>query len=403
MVRADILVIGNISGSQPELRFLANQVASGAVVETDCAEEGLHLLEAGFEPELVICDVCVKGMGCLDIIKRIGQLNFSTVIAFDNQICEKVLEVLRDRALIFGLKSVVALPYPLTKDTLTSLIESATKDNAANSKSRPICFKATESGVAEALAANQLEAYFQPHVDTQTSELIGAEALIRWNHPEHGVLNPGQFLESVAGTEVMHQITLEMIQQAISAAVSWRCMGLNLRVSVNVDVSDIEKSNFAEMVSGMLNKAELAPSMLMLELTERELRHDIIAVFEGMTRIRKLDIGLSIDDFGTGHSSLEQLIMGPFTQIKIDRKFVAHMLACRKHLAAVKNTVSLARELDLELVVEGVENTAQVRSLKQMGCSIMQGYYWSKPLSNAQFTRWSTMFRDSNLKVAGVA
>jgi diguanylate cyclase (GGDEF)-like protein len=239
-----------------------------------------------------------------------------------------------------------------------------------------------------ALDADELLVYFQPQVDLRDGSIAGAEALVRWRHPERGFLSPDEFLAVADQAGFMRPLTRRVLEHALRRCGEWHAGGHALGLSVNVSARDLVDSRLPEEVAQLLDEEGLAPSVLQLEITERTLLADPARTVTVLERLRALGVRIAIDDFGTGYSSLSALTRLPVDVLKIDRSFVSSMEAVAAHAVIVGSTIELARGLGLEVVAEGVENDRLLRRLAALGCDVAQGYCISRPLPAETLTTW---------------
>ena len=241
-----------------------------------------------------------------------------------------------------------------------------------------------------AIEHQELVLHYQPKIDARTREVIGAEALVRWQHPEHGLLGPGDFIPLAEQSELMNRLTEHVIGRALRQSRDWLLDGWRVPVAVNVGARCLLDLNFPAMVERQLTTHELPADMLTLEITETSLISDPTQAREGLTVLRELGLSLSIDDFGTGYSSMTYLITLPVQEIKIDRSFVSSMLSEASHRQVVQAIVGLGLSLGLEVVAEGVEDEETWAQLIAWQCSTGQGYHLGRPVSAPDFGHWLT-------------
>ncbi|TFD52731.1 EAL domain-containing protein [Cryobacterium frigoriphilum] len=239
-----------------------------------------------------------------------------------------------------------------------------------------------------ALHEGQLEVYYQPKVDLATDTVIGAEALVRWNHPARGVLGPGEFLGLAEESGLMDELTRIVMGQALDHAARWQHRGHPLTVSVNLAPGSLADDHLASWIGDLLAARSLPSELLMLEITEEFLIADRPRAQAILGRLRQRGIRISIDDFGTGYSSLAYLRDLPIDEIKLDQSFVMPMMECPRTAALVAAAVGLIHSLEVPMVAEGIENAEALAELTRLGCDVGQGYFFSRPLPAAQFDRW---------------
>jgi diguanylate cyclase (GGDEF)-like protein len=240
----------------------------------------------------------------------------------------------------------------------------------------------------EAISAGELLLHYQPKADLQTGRVVGVEALVRWQHPERGLLAPDVFIPIAEQTEIIRPLTEYVLTHALAQCEQWRRDGLDLTVAVNVSVSNLLDARFAETVKALLDDSGIAPSRLTLEITESVVMADPVRALDILARLGEIGVGLSLDDFGTGYSSLAYLKRLPVQELKIDRSFVMSMAADGNDAAIVRLAVQLAHNLGLHVVAEGVETADAWDQLTEMGCQHGQGYYLSRPLPAEELTSW---------------
>jgi diguanylate cyclase (GGDEF)-like protein len=237
-----------------------------------------------------------------------------------------------------------------------------------------------------ALDAGQLVCHYQPKADLSTGRVVGAEALVRWEHPERGMLAPDTFLPLAEQTGLMRPLTTIVLGHALAACRSWREQGQShLTVAVNLSVSSLVDADLPAQVSGLLRTHHLPASALELEITESVLMADPDRAKETVDRLRALGVAVSVDDYGTGYSSLAYLRRLALDELKLDRTFVSGLGHDDRDVAIVRSTIELAHALGLRLVAEGVETADDWHVLARLGCDLAQGYYLSRPVPTDVF------------------
>ncbi|SBT63561.1 diguanylate cyclase/phosphodiesterase [Micromonospora sediminicola] len=231
-----------------------------------------------------------------------------------------------------------------------------------------------------AVADHEFTVNFQPIVDLASGEVTGAEALARWHHPTHGLIDPLRFLEAVERSGLLPAFAEAILDQALIAAGTWRDAGFDLPVSVNVSPRSLLDARFPGAVLARLRAHDLPPDRLVLELTETLTLSQLDVVDRVLSRLRDSGVRLALDDFGTGYSSLSLLSRIPVHELKIDRSFVTAMETAPEAAAVIRSTLDLGRSLDLTVVAEGVESEPQRRALWELGCAAGQGHLFARPL-----------------------
>ena len=238
-----------------------------------------------------------------------------------------------------------------------------------------------ETALRRAVEAGQLEAYFQPLVSVATGLCTGAEALVRWNHPERGLLLPGEFIGLAEETELILPIGRFVLEQACWQARAWRDQfGMPLSMSVNLSPRQFLQPRLVDEVAEILDATGVDPSQICLEITETLAMSDVDWVTNVLLGLKRLGVRVAIDDFGTGYSSLGYLKRFPVDVVKIDRSFVDGMQTSAVDSAIVAAVIGLAAAVGMTTVAEGVETAAQLERLRKLGCHTVQGYYLAKPM-----------------------
>ena len=234
----------------------------------------------------------------------------------------------------------------------------------------------------------QLFLTYQPQVNLSDQRVAGVEALVAWNHPQRGLVRPDQFIGLADGTGAIRPLTAWVLEAALKQCGAWRAMGLNLGVSVNISARNLQDAALPTMVSDLLERYRVPPSLLTLEITESTIMDDPAGALAMLTRLSDMGIHLEIDDFGTGYSSLGYLKRLPVDGLKVDKAFVLHLVEDARDEAIVTSTITLAHSLGLHVVAEGVETAAALTRLKDLGCDVAQGYYLSRPLPAEALEQW---------------
>jgi diguanylate cyclase (GGDEF)-like protein len=236
--------------------------------------------------------------------------------------------------------------------------------------------------------SGELELHFQPKVILETGLTAGMEALVRWQHPVRGLMKPDEFIPLVEQSYLMRDLTFQVVDRALAQAAAWRRDGLPVQVSLNVAGRDLLDASLAETIGRGLDRYELPPGAVLLEINERVLTSEPAYAATAVEALAALGVALSLDDFGTGYSSLVRLKRLPVSEVKIDSSFIARLLHSADDEVIVQSIVDLVRALDIDSVAEGVESAEVANALRVMGCKAAQGWHFSKPLSAVPATAW---------------
>lgn len=243
-----------------------------------------------------------------------------------------------------------------------------------------------ESDLHTALALSQLELHFQPKIETASGAIYGAEALVRWRHPERGLIPPGEFIPLAEACGLIDEIGAWVVREACRQARAWQLQGLpSLRVAVNLSALQFRNGNLQTMIAEALAAAELEPRFLEVEITESALMSDPEESVKILEQLSRMGVVVSVDDFGTGYSSMAYLRRFPIDKLKIDRTFIGELISRADDASIVRAIVSLAHNLRLKVVAEGVETSEQLELLRSLGCDQYQGFCFSPAVPAPQF------------------
>lgn len=362
-----------------------------------------------------------------DTVSRLGGDEF--VVLFPNikdannlaDLAIKLCNQLRDPYLIDGISvhltpSVGIAMYPNDGDNANALIKNAdaamylAKEKGRNNyqfytpalNSRTLDRLKLESDLRQAIEQGSFELHYQPQIITDTGNLWGAEALVRWRHPERGLVPPLDFIPLAEETGLIIQLGHWVMCEAARQVTHWRKNGYpTLVVSINISALQFRQTDFLEQTKAVFETLGADPASVELELTESILMGDMEASIAMLEGLRKLGFRIAIDDFGTGYSSLNYLRRLPVNVLKIDQSFVRDMLKEQASLAIVDSIIGLAKALGKETIAEGVETEAEYNLLCQHDCHIVQGYYFSKPLTVANFEQWMVQHGSTRILSAG--
>jgi EAL domain-containing protein (putative c-di-GMP-specific phosphodiesterase class I) len=251
-----------------------------------------------------------------------------------------------------------------------------------------------QENIALALFRNEFVLFYQPKVNMRTGEVIGAEALIRWQHPEKGLLPPSAFLGAIENHPLNEALGVWVINAALEQMSRWKANGLTLSLSVNISARQLQNGDFAYKLRELLaNHRTVHAGNLELEILETSALEDIAATAEILEACRSLGVHFAIDDFGTGYSSLTYLRHLPVETLKIDQTFVRDMMDDSNDLSIVKGVIGLARAFDRVAIAEGVETIAHGTRLIELGCELAQGYEIARPMAADRLADWCISWR----------
>ncbi len=337
-----------------------------------------------FKPDIILLDLMMPGTDGVELLRLLVDKVKSAKICLMSGSDARVLNSARRLGSAHGLDVIATFEKPIDMTLLRSTLD---QFSAGENKS------VVGMDIAQALALGQLILYYQPVIEIATRRVKGAEALIRWAHPTRGILPPSEFLDEIVKEGLMQPMTEHVLNTAIHQIAKWHSAGENLMVSVNVTASSLLELSLPDHIAELCAQHQVPPERLILEVTETEAMRDVTRTMDVLLRMRIRNIGVSIDDFGTGHSSLRELQRMPFSEMKIDRSFVLDMANNRDYTVIVNSVIDLGHNLGLKVVAEGVEDVRIWRMLAERNCDYAQGFYMAKPMPPEEFNRWLTNWR----------
>ncbi|MTH99761.1 EAL domain-containing protein [Roseibium sp. RKSG952] len=357
-----------------------------SVLSARDGNEGLKAV-AAHAPDLVLCDLNMPGMDGLECVRHLAEQNSQCAVIMISGEEKRVLQTAAQLAEAHQLNVLGAVQKPVTPAALKTLLEKHSRQRkAARRAAIPLLPLET---VRQGLANGCLDVFFQPKVAVPGRELTGVEALVRWRDPEKGIMPPSAFLPVIEDNGLIDELTERVFELAMQHAADWARKGLDIKTSVNFSVDTLERYDIVDFIRETLRRFGMDPKKLVVEVTENRIMQNVTKPLEVLTRLRLMGVGLSIDDFGTGASSMQQLKRIPFSELKIDRAFVSGAPEDEETYAMLESSVALARKLGLEIVAEGVETQAEWDLMKVLGIDMVQGYFIAKPMPADELLLWA--------------
>jgi len=378
-----LLLIDDDQGVREYVRDVAEELGY-AVVATESAEEFFVAFRA-FVPTLIMVDLVMPHADGVELLRRLSELPTNAEIVVMSGLDSRVLgsaERLGDK---YGLNMLGALSKPIALPDLEALLRGAWDARE----------EVTALDLKRALEKEELAVHYQPKVRLDVTDALpldGAEALVRWEHPKHGLVGPNEFIPLAEQNDLMGPLTDFVFGRAISDLAEWQRLGLSVSLAVNLAPQLLTDLHLPDRLAVQLANAGIEPNRFVVEITERAAMGDAPHSMDILTRFRLKNIGLSMDDFGAGYSSLVELYRMPFSELKIDRSFICDIDTRGEARIIVRALVSLARNLNLSVCAEGVETESALSYLRSIGCQKAQGFLFSRALPACEFVdfaeRW---------------
>ena len=357
------------------------------VTTASTAQQALMQVQAAAPPpDVLICDINLPGMDGIEFLQSLNGTGFRGSVVLLSGEGARVLHTVQKLLGGGGLVMLGALEKPASRSALQAVLDCwEPMSHAPQAAPRP---EIGPDDLQQALAGAHWVLHFQPKVALCSGALEGVEALLRMNHPRLGLVGPEQFISLAEETGAIHLLTDWVVEDAFRQLAAWKAAGLRLQMAINLSMDNLRVPGFASNIAGQAVRSGVSPNDVVLEITESRLMASLTAPLENLVRLRLRRFELSIDDFGTGHSSLAQLRDVPFTELKVDRSFVRGARHNQITRPMLEGSLGLARKLGMRSVAEGVETEDDWKLLRELDCDLAQGWFVGRPMAASQLTAW---------------
>ncbi|MBV8465809.1 MAG: EAL domain-containing response regulator [Burkholderiales bacterium] len=368
------------------LDLLAN-LGVGKVLEAENGRHALQVLADSERPDILLTDLEMPDMDGVELIRHIAEKHLARALIVVSSRETTILSTVETMAREHGLLVLGIAQKPLSYDNLSLLLGKFRPDEIGRgANEREHAFTLDE--IRQAIVEKQLVLHYQPKVTTHSGVMRGVESLVRWQHPVHGLVAPANFIPIAEEGDIIDLMTDWILETALKQLRDWHARGLTISIAVNLSAKSLSTPDLADRVAAVTSRIGIEPKYLLLEITETAVMSDLALSLGTLARLRLKGFGLSIDDFGTGFSSMQQLSRIPFTELKIDRSLV-HGASEKPHLhVMLQSTIEMGKKLHLTTVAEGVENPADWQLVRLLGCDVGQGFYVSKPMPGDSLAAW---------------
>jgi EAL domain-containing protein (putative c-di-GMP-specific phosphodiesterase class I)/AmiR/NasT family two-component response regulator len=372
------------------LKMLARLGATQVSTAAD-GRAALDIVKASYPTiDIIISDLDMPGMDGLEFMRHLSEARIPVAIILASALESVLLDSVETMTRAYGVKILGVIQKPITIEKLNALIKLHVPLTESQSRLGPSALSVTIEEIVQGLANDEFEPFFQPKVLLANRSIKGAEALARWRHPQKGIIAPYAFIGLLEAHNQIDELTWIMLRKSIAFCSEWRAKcHMDVNVSVNVSAKSLADVHFADHVAEIAHDENVDPRNMILEITESAATTDVSHALENLSRLRMKGFGLSVDDYGTGYSSLQQLTRIAFTEIKIDQSFVANAALQQSARIILESSLDMAKKLGISSVAEGVETQDHWDLVRQLGCELAQGYLIARPVAASEFLAWA--------------
>jgi len=389
--RGKTLVIDDENYMRQVMSLLLTEFGIKDISLAKDGKEALSLIdECETSYDLLLCDLNMPNIDGIELLRLFSERNFQGDIIIVSGSNKKTLQAAEKLAASYQLNILGYIEKPIKYSNLKQLLNQTRKTVPFKEK-----YQITSDQITRCIENKNLTLFYQPQISLDTGYVDSFETLIRWKTPNGNIIGPNHFIPLAEKTNQIGKISTYVLKRGVNQLANWHQQGLELSLSLNLSTFDLKNTNFPSELLALVNKVNLSPDKLTLEVTESRIAEDEKIVIEVLSRLHMHGFKLAIDDFGTGYSSLDQLTKIPFSELKLDYSFVHNMLSDKTSEAIVDSSIGLAKRLDLTIVAEGVEDENSYQSIINKGCDKVQGYYVAKAMSGVEVLSW---VKDFNAK-----
>ena len=389
-----ILILDDDPAVGQTIQWIAESLGFQAQFVTQSAE--FFSLLTQMSPDIITIDLAMPEVDGVEIMRLLAERKCRAKIVISSGMGTRVLDAAQRLASEHGLSIAGVISKPISKEALRTLIG----DGSQFTQSSPAVeqfpsaeeFAITQSDLERALDRGEFEVAYQPKIVCKTGVLSGFEALARWKHPDAGLIMPARFVAVAEQAGLIDALTSQVFDQSLrwfSDAFPASDPNLDVKLSLNISAKSLVDIQMADILIDLCRRSHIAPERVVLELTESSAMVDPTLSLDLLTRLRVKGFLLSIDDFGTGFSSMVRLVRLPFSEIKVDKSFVMDAQHSQESRTIIKSIIELGHSLGLLVAAEGVEDLQTLNYLMSLGCDLAQGYFIARPMPGEAATRWA--------------
>lgn len=366
----------------------------GHVVSANRGADAIDMVQQNHRAiDIVVCDLQMPDIDGIEVIRHLAEEGFGGGIVLVSGEDQRVLKAAESMAEVRGLNVIGSLSKPVPVHAVIELFSKYAASEQNIVWTEP---EVTADELEAAIRSGEIVTHYQPQIDIRTGRVKCVETLARWPHPERGMISPCDFVAMAERHDLIDALTDRVITQATTHGAIWHNHGFDLKVAINISMSNLRHLDFPDRLNDIVRQANMDIRKLVIEITESRLAGnlgtgldmDLGACLDILTRLRLKGPVLSIDDFGTGYASMEDLKQMPFEELKIDRAFVNGAFKDTAARAILESSIYLAKQLNMATVAEGVETEHDWNLVTGLGCDVIQGYYVAPPMDIDTFNAW---------------
>ncbi|GAA5316562.1 MAG: EAL domain-containing response regulator [Candidatus Pelagadaptatus aseana] len=376
--------------------ILKDECELSHVFTANSAERALELIDEGLPLDLIFLDLNMPGTDGIEFLRLIKKRKMDVAIILISGTSPKVIKTVESLVKMHRLDFIGSVPKPITVTSVVEVMQRYQELMGVHNRTEAYLNKVKVHELLRAIAEQQFQLYYQPIIDVHSRRLYSAEVLLRLHHPSRGVIYPQQFIETLENTDLIRPVTLFVIEGMLQQWRAWQEKGIDTHISFNISAGMLSTLEIPEYLIGKLEEYQVPASKVILEVTETGLVEDFTAVLEVLSRLSINGLKLAIDDFGAGFSTVERLQHLPFNVVKIDKQFMLELHRDESKRAAIESSISMARRLGMQVVVEGVETLSMWDVACHIGADFMQGYFVAQPLQPEAFESWHQSWEEGH-------
>ncbi len=383
---AKILVIDDEGDVGDIIVSTAQSMNLGCTATTNAADFLKALLP---DVTLIMMDLAMPETDGIELLRLLGKKQCKAGIVLMSGFDRRVLETAEQLGRSLGLTAVGQLQKPFRLPELEDILRTHATCKAPEPSVQRLPIAIPEQDLRRAVERSEFVLFYQPQVEIATNRVVGLEGLVRWQHPERGLVFPDSFINRLEALDLIDQLGWIVIRRGLSEMAQFaRRDGTPLTLSINVSARSLHDLEFPDKVLALVRQCAVPPRNMILEITESSLIRELSNALDILSRLRMKGMQLSIDDFGTGYAMMHQLRYVPATELKIDKTFVQEMNSKVDARVVVQKTIEIGHELGMRVLAEGVETVEQLEFLRTNHCDLAQGYYLSRPLPVPKLREW---------------